>query len=148
MSGSSEAPDVCPRGSYCPANSTDPTPCAVGTFNNETGAGECTGCPAGYFCKTKITSFYVTGRKGTNKCPSDSVRIATLADCTAAAQSRGLKSTSAETKSGYPKGCYISGGDPAHFNNNAGSADSYSSPLCKAGNAPTLEHMSVAQAPA
>lgn len=44
---------VCPSGHYCPASSSQPTPCPAGLFTEETGAVEVTNChmcPAGYYC--------------------------------------------------------------------------------------------------
>lgn len=60
---------MCGKGNYCPANSTEPTPCPVGTYgvastasterycypcmgsyNNQTGAVRCTRCGLGHFC--------------------------------------------------------------------------------------------------
>ena len=61
---------MCGKGNYCPANSTEPTPCPVGTYNsasarawsdvyctpclgsysNQTGAEACTDCGKGNYC--------------------------------------------------------------------------------------------------
>lgn len=45
---------VCPRGHYCPRETTTPFKCPPGTFNNETRATEpsdCTPCTPGQFCE-------------------------------------------------------------------------------------------------
>ncbi|XP_023933458.1 uncharacterized protein LOC106181652, partial [Lingula anatina] len=40
----------CPEGHYCPLNSSQPTPCANGTYMNHTMAPECYICDAGWYC--------------------------------------------------------------------------------------------------
>ena len=46
--------EPCPRGSFCPNITTDPIPCASGTYALGS-ATKCSPCPAGYYCAdTKI----------------------------------------------------------------------------------------------
>ena len=43
----------CPEGSYCASGTSNPLPCAAGSFGNDTGLGsqdECHECPTGHFC--------------------------------------------------------------------------------------------------
>ncbi|XP_070552128.1 fibrillin-2-like [Ptychodera flava] len=40
----------CTIGNYCPLNSSEPTPCAYGTFMNHTHASECYTCIEGWYC--------------------------------------------------------------------------------------------------
>ena len=45
--------DVCPAGGYCVEGSTQPVPCAAGTFSNTSGALDasyCSDCPPGKYC--------------------------------------------------------------------------------------------------
>eukprot|EP00347_Sterkiella_histriomuscorum_P018896 403343756 len=44
---------ICPAGSYCPKNSTQPLPCPAGTYNSFPGlraASDCILCTPGYYC--------------------------------------------------------------------------------------------------
>ena len=46
--------DVCPRGHYCPENSSTPSTCEPGTYSNLQGSqeiGDCEPCPAGLYCE-------------------------------------------------------------------------------------------------
>lgn len=50
----SQGGGVCPRGHYCPRETTTPFKCPPGTFNNKTGATEpsdCTPCTPGMYCE-------------------------------------------------------------------------------------------------
>ena len=49
--------DVCPLGSYCPAQSAEPQPCPAGTFNNETTQFTCHICTEGYYCTGNQSSW-------------------------------------------------------------------------------------------
>lgn len=45
--------DICPAGFYCPAGSTAPTACGIGTFSPSTGnndISDCLNCTAGEHC--------------------------------------------------------------------------------------------------
>ena len=44
------AEGLCPPGYYCPAGSKAPTPCAVGTYQDQYGQTSCKSCPAGRYC--------------------------------------------------------------------------------------------------
>ncbi|KAI8480901.1 hypothetical protein Bbelb_413740, partial [Branchiostoma belcheri] len=86
--------DICPRGFYCPAQSYWPTPCANGTYANDTGASECMVCPAGYYCSGGSTAdncvqgFYCPPGTGTDlqPCPAGTfgarTNLETESDCT------------------------------------------------------------------
>lgn len=48
--------DKCPTGHYCPIGSSQPLPCAPGTYNNVIGKAVCEPCPAGYYCTENTTN--------------------------------------------------------------------------------------------
>ena len=41
---------ICPVGSFCPAMSSTPTPCHIGTFSDTPNSAVCDNCPAGFYC--------------------------------------------------------------------------------------------------
>ena len=43
---------TCTAGNQCPEGSVAPQPCGVGTYQQASGAGSCTPCPAGYTCSS------------------------------------------------------------------------------------------------
>jgi hypothetical protein len=46
----------CTKGHYCPANSSKPTPCLAGSFNNEYNGkqnSDCKLCLPGHYCKDR-----------------------------------------------------------------------------------------------
>ena len=50
---------LCPRGNYCPHNSTEPIPCPGGTYTEAIGSHElslCNQCPAGFYCTSGTDS--------------------------------------------------------------------------------------------
>nr|PIL98505.1 GCC2 and GCC3 domain-containing protein [Toxoplasma gondii COUG] len=49
-SGDADGVKQCPAGHACPAGSSRPIPCPVGTFQNDAGAEECNPCPEGFYC--------------------------------------------------------------------------------------------------
>ncbi|KFH05729.1 GCC2 and GCC3 domain-containing protein [Toxoplasma gondii VAND] len=49
-SGDADGIKQCPAGHACPAGSSRPIPCPVGTFQNDAGAEECNPCPEGFYC--------------------------------------------------------------------------------------------------
>ena len=52
--GNDSIGDVCPPGHYCPAGSTEPQPCAAGTYSASTAntdSDDCLQCPSGMFCE-------------------------------------------------------------------------------------------------
>ena len=47
--------NICPTGSYCPQQTSNPVPCPIGTFNDQTGRhseSQCTNCTGGSYCNT------------------------------------------------------------------------------------------------
>jgi hypothetical protein len=71
--------EKCPKGYYCPEGSYEPTPCAVGSYNKNFGAGvktDCDLCPAG-------TSQSDPGQEGCSPCGqfADSVEGAEVCTC-------------------------------------------------------------------
>ena len=54
-SSSTNLPGQCPLGYICPQNSSAPTPCPIGTYNNQAAQTSCTPCPAGMYCDTLAT---------------------------------------------------------------------------------------------
>jgi hypothetical protein len=45
---------ICPKGTYCPLGSENPTPCPPGTYLNDIGLydlNHCTPCKGGYACE-------------------------------------------------------------------------------------------------
>ncbi|CDJ28973.1 uncharacterized protein EMH_0002640 [Eimeria mitis] len=42
--------DICPKHSYCPIGSAEPTECPDGTYNPYTGMSKCPDCTAGFIC--------------------------------------------------------------------------------------------------
>ena len=52
-------PTPCPMGQYCGASTIIPDDCPAGTYRNTTGAivvGDCTTCPAGFYCPSIATT--------------------------------------------------------------------------------------------
>ena len=91
--------------------------------------------------KTVCTKAYGFGMAGVNKCDGRNVRIASLADCQAAAVVLGLEGTgtdgvvASERNAASHKGCYVTGaagGFKAHFNVDAvGAAEATMTSLCE-----------------
>jgi len=78
------------------------------------------------------------GSKNTNQCPAGSSQISSSVDCEAAALSSDWAYKGEETKSGWPKGCYLYGTGHMYFNkHDVGSANSKAAPLCQK-SGPTL----------
>ena len=48
---------ICPVAHYCPVNSSLPTACAPGFYNNLTGQSECFTCVEGYYCLAQTTHY-------------------------------------------------------------------------------------------
>lgn len=49
--------DICPKGHYCLAETSSPTQCPSGTYNDEEGRSVCKDCPEGYYCPLGTVSF-------------------------------------------------------------------------------------------
>ncbi|CAH1797039.1 unnamed protein product, partial [Owenia fusiformis] len=49
--------DICPTGYYCPGGTTEPIPCAPGTYAENEGQPLCNACPAGYYCLVNSTTY-------------------------------------------------------------------------------------------
>ena len=61
---------ICPVSHFCPEGSAVPIPCPSGMYNNETGAEECSVCPAGYFCLANVSTFEGSPCPAGHYCPN------------------------------------------------------------------------------
>ena len=60
----------CPVSHYCPAGTSDPIPCAAGTYNPNTQQASCFSCQAGFYCPQNITDFTIYPCPFGHYCPT------------------------------------------------------------------------------
>lgn len=51
--------DICPKGYFCEAGTSEPTPCPAGMYNNELGQFKCKVCPAQYYCPENTVDYSI-----------------------------------------------------------------------------------------
>mmetsp|Transcript_6632 Transcript_6632/g.24821 ORF Transcript_6632/g.24821 Transcript_6632/m.24821 type:complete len:4721 (-) Transcript_6632:61-14223(-) len=61
--------NVCPVGHHCPDSSTEPTPCANGTYTDITTQAQCFECPKGYYCSNAAGTVNPTPCPPGHYCP-------------------------------------------------------------------------------
>ena len=64
--------DTCPRGNFCPEQSSLPTPCPPGTYSNQLGnvaESDCNSCPPGSFCDSYQLTMPAGSCSGGFYCP-------------------------------------------------------------------------------
>ncbi|CEM36103.1 unnamed protein product [Vitrella brassicaformis CCMP3155] len=109
------------EGYYAPAGSSNQVPCPIGTYNDLTGQGSCTTCPAGYYCPDQGMSdvvgyecpqgsFCQVGSTSYQPCPpgtyGNASQLSTATDCTpcddgTACEQYGMNETGRSCSAGY-----------------------------------------------
>ena len=67
------SPRICPVGNRCPLGSSEPLPCALGTYQDVVGSGVCKSCPAGYYCDVTSGTIRPRSCMAGFKCPVGSI---------------------------------------------------------------------------
>ena len=139
---------ICPTGSYCVKQSTQPVACSAGTYQDEEGRNYCKVCPSGSYCLHETTtpvacpagSYCPEGTRFSTEflCPngtySDSLSLKNVSECTQCTPgyycgSPGLTEPTAKCREGY----FCGGGSPVaapHESGETGFQISYIGETC------------------